>query len=139
MFDETLFPFRASPSSTSSVSSPLTHTYLLLSLCLPYSCHFVPNASTKSPPFSALPESSPSPSPTASPSPNIPPPPRYPTRTRCPKVHTDGTIPWSPPRAHATTVDLIPLEPTVVSEALKYTNWRLTLPAEFRALLQTRT
>ncbi|KAL3835707.1 hypothetical protein ACJIZ3_010443 [Penstemon smallii] len=58
----------------------------------------------------------------------------------CPKVRTDGTIPWPPPRAHLTaSSDPIPDEPNSISQALKFPDWRLAMQREFDALLSTQT
>lgn len=65
--------------------------------------------------------------------------PRYPTRLRRPKGHTDGTILWPLPCSHATTVTLVPLAPTSVTEALKFPAWRQAMQLEFNALLDTHT
>ncbi|KAB1212300.1 Retrovirus-related Pol polyprotein from transposon TNT 1-94 [Morella rubra] len=141
VFDESVFPFQGSPSvvfvpPVSTVTS-LPSTIVLPAPVLTPSSH--PSHSSVSAPVSS-PEPACDVVAPCSEAPSSPLPfPRYPTRVRRPKQHTDGTVPWPPPRAHLTTASVVPLEPTSVTEALKYLEWRQAMEAEFQALLQTRT
>ncbi|KAB1227925.1 Retrovirus-related Pol polyprotein from transposon TNT 1-94 [Morella rubra] len=156
VFDESHFPYRQSSavSSAPTHTSPSTHTALPLALSLspPHVSSSVSSPSSTEPPVL---DSSSSPSVTSSGSSaphrsfphdisSTPSPSSAPIVTRshhniqCPKVRTDGTIPWPPPRAHVTTT-AVPFEPTSVSEALKFSEWRAAMNEEFQALMTTRT
>lgn len=143
IFYETIFPFQT-PSHAAPVPVSSTHTSLPLSLSIS-----PPTVPTPSIPSDINPETSPCPEPiatsllpldiTLASCTSIPPLPRYRVRSRRPKVYTYGIVPWPPPRSHATTVDTVPLEPTLVTKALKHADWRQAMQAEFHALLQTQT
>ncbi|KAL3820422.1 hypothetical protein ACJIZ3_006327 [Penstemon smallii] len=64
------------------------------------------------------------------------------TRSRAnnprPLLRTDGTIPWPPPKA-LTVSTSIPEDPSTVTQASKYPEWRLAMQHEFDALMTTRT
>lgn len=53
-----------------------------------------------------------------------------------PKIQTDGTVSWSYPRAHLIAAT-VPLEPSSVTEALKFLEWRQAVDVEFHALMNT--
>lgn len=64
---------------------------------------------------------------------------RFQNNIVCPKIHTDGTIPYPPPQATDVVTMLFAIEPTSFITAPKSPTWGQAMNDEFDALLRNGT
>lgn len=61
------------------------------------------------------------------------------TNSLRPSQFCDGTMTWPPPRAHHTALTSILDEPSCVTEAVRFPEWRHVMEVEFQTLMSNKT